>query len=417
MATPDFRSRFVAMASTWWIVFAGALAHAVSTGLAYFGLGVYFPSFEREFGWSRTAISGAFSMARVESGLLGPAEGYMTRRLGPKRVMYLGIVICALGFVGMSMVTSLPMLYVTIVAGIVLGTSIGFYIPISVVVATLFRARRSLAFGIFRMGPGLSGGMVPVVAFMIVWWGWRTAAVASAVIIVAMGWPLARAIGNAYERGVGLPDGNVPRPGTPAPDPEVSLTLEEALRTRSFWLLSAVMGLRQMVTEGISVHLVVLLVDRGWGQDLAGTLLGVSALIGSPARLAFGWMGDFMDKRRLMIGLLGVLSASVLTMATTASSTWFMAALVVYSLCYGGLASLQEPIRADYFGIRHFASIQGFSRLFVTVGSVMGPISAGFFYDLTHSYTVPLTIFAGSAFTSTVLMFWTTPPAKPGPGK
>ena len=124
-----------------------------------------------------------------------------------------------------------------------------------------------------------------------------------------------------------------------------------------------------------------------------------------------------MDKRRLMIGLLGVLSASVLTMATTASSTWFMAALVVYSLCYGGLASLQEPIRADYFGIRHFASIQGFSRLFVTAGSVMGPISAGFFYDLTHSYTVPLTIFAGSAFTSTVLMFWTMPPAKPGPGK
>ena len=241
MATPDFRARFVAMASTWWIVFAGALAHAVSTGLAYFGLGVYFPSFEREFGWSRTAISGAFSMARVESGLLGPAEGYMTRRLGPKRVMYLGIVICALGFVGMSMVTSLPMLYVTIVAGIVLGTSIGFYIPISVVVATLFRARRSLAFGIFRMGPGLSGGMVPVVAFMIVWWGWRTAAVASAVIIVAMGWPLARAIGTPT-RGASASGRECPTSRYTGPGPEVSLTLEEALRTRSFWLLSAVMG-------------------------------------------------------------------------------------------------------------------------------------------------------------------------------
>ena len=46
------------------------------------------------------------------------------------------------------------MLYVTIVVGIVLGSSVGFYIPVSVVVATLFRARRSLAFGIFRMGPG-----------------------------------------------------------------------------------------------------------------------------------------------------------------------------------------------------------------------------------------------------------------------
>jgi len=402
--------------STWWVVFAGAFAHAVSTGLAYFGLSAYFPSFEREFGWSRTAISGAFSMARVESGLLGPAEGYMTDRLGPKRVMYLGIVICALGFLGMSLVSSLPMLYVTIVVGIVLGSSVGFYIPVSVVVATLFRARRSLAFGIFRMGPGLSGLMVPVVGFMIVWWGWRAASVASAVIIVVMGWPLARAIGNAYERGVGLTETPAPTPvqgaAVKAPPPEVSLTLKETLRTRSFWFLAAVMGLRQMVTEGISVHLVILLVDRGWRQEVASGLLGISALIGVPSRLAFGWMGDFIDKRKLMIGLLGALSASVLTMGMTTSSAWFMAGLVVYSLCYGGLASLQEPIRADYFGIRHFASIQGFSRLFVTAGSVMGPISAGFFYDITHSYTVPLTIFAGSAFTSTVLMFWTLPPAQ-----
>ena len=409
-------ARFVAgFMSTWWVVFAGAFAHAVSTGLAYFGLAAYFPSFEREFGWSRTAISGAFSMARVESGLLGPAEGYMTDRLGPRRVMYLGIVICSLGFIGMSLVNSLPMLYVTIVVGIVLGSSVGFYIPVSVVVATLFRARRSLAFGIFRMGPGLSGLMVPLVGFMIVWWGWRAASVASAVIIVVMGWPLARAIGGAYERGTGPePPANTPAPGTApkAPPPEVSLTLKETLRTRSFWLLAAVMGLRQMVTEGISVHLVILLVDRGWKQEVAAGLLGTSALIGVPSRLAFGWMGDFIDKRKLMIGLLAALSASVLTMGMTTSSAWFMAGLVVYSLCYGGLASLQEPIRADYFGIRHFASIQGFSRLFVTAGSVMGPVSAGFFYDLTHSYTVPLTIFAGSAFASTVLMFWTLPPAR-----
>ncbi len=406
--------------STWWVVFAGAFAHAVSTGLAYFGLSAYFPSFEREFGWSRTAISGAFSMARVESGLLGPAEGYMTDRLGPKRVMYLGIVICALGFLGMSLVNSLPMLYVTIVVGIVLGSSVGFYIPVSVVVATLFRARRSLAFGIFRMGPGLSGLMVPLVGLMIVWWGWRAASVASAVIIVVMGWPLARAIGNAYERRAGVePPVNPPAPGAAAkaPPPEVSLTLRETLRTRSFWLLAAVMGLRQMVTEGISVHLVILLVDRGWKQEVAAGLLGTSALIGVPSRLAFGWMGDFIDKRKLMIGLLAALSVSVLTMGMTASSAWFMAGLVVYSLCYGGLASLQEPIRADYFGIRHFASIQGFSRLFVTAGSVMGPVSAGFFYDLTQSYTVPLTIFAGSAFTSTVLMFWTLPPARNRPSE
>ena len=75
----------------WWVVIAGALAHAVSTGLGYFGLSAYFPSLEREFGWSRTAISGAFSLARIESGLLGPAEGYITDRLGPRRMILVGL--------------------------------------------------------------------------------------------------------------------------------------------------------------------------------------------------------------------------------------------------------------------------------------------------------------------------------------
>ena len=75
-----------------------------------------------------------------------------------------------------------------------------------------------------------------------------------------------------------------PSARTEAPVPEVSLTLRQTLRTCSFWLLAAVMGLRQMVTEGISVHLVVLLVDQGRGRGEASGLLGISALIGVPAR-------------------------------------------------------------------------------------------------------------------------------------
>jgi hypothetical protein len=59
--------------------YAGCITHAVNTGFSYFGMSAFFPSFEREFGWSRTAISGAFSLARVESGILGPIEGYLTR--------------------------------------------------------------------------------------------------------------------------------------------------------------------------------------------------------------------------------------------------------------------------------------------------------------------------------------------------
>ena len=400
----------------WWLVIAGCLAHAVNTGLSYFGMSAYFPSFEREFGWSRTAISGAFSLARVESGLFGPLEGYATDRLGPPKMMFIGIGVGTLGFLCLSQVNSLPMLYAVIVLGIVMGSSLGYNMPISVAIAHVFRARRSLAFGIYRMGPGLSGPLVPLVGWMIGLWGWRTAAVASAFILLCIGLPLASLIARVYRYHATAAE-EIPGPkahaaSEPHGASESHFTLSEAMRTASFWMLSIAMGLRHMVTEGVSVHFVILLVDRGWSTEAASGLLGLSALISAPARLGMGWLGDLLDKRRLIIGLLVSLCVSVFFMGWTSHSYLFTACMVVYSLAYGGLASLQEPIRADYFGTRYFASIHGMSRSVTTAGTFLGPIVAGFFYDLTKSYAIPFTIFAVVSLLSMLCMFAAKPPVK-----
>lgn len=392
----------------WWLVIAGCVTHAVNTGFSYFGMSAFFPSFEREFGWSRTAISGAFSLARIESGLLGPIEGYFVDRVGPRRIMYIGIVICVLGFFSLSFVNSLPALYGSIVLGIVLGSSLGYHMPISLLIAKTFRDRRSLAFGIFRMGPGLSGAIVPLVGAMIVWWGWRTAAVFSGCMLLAAGVPIAYLINRialAEERDRELASAQkvgIESIAHRSLDPQ--FTLKEALRLKAFWFLSVAMALRHMVTEGVSVHFVILLVDRGWSTEAASSLLGLSALIGAPARLGMGWLGDLLDKRKLVIALLLTLSFSVLLMGYTAEAIIFTPCMIIYSLSYGGLASLQEPIRADYFGTKAFATIQGMSRSVQTAGTFIGPVLAGFLYDLTKSYTIAFGIFALASLGAAGLM-------------
>jgi MFS family permease len=399
------------MEKKWWLVIVGCVTHAVNTGLSYFGMSAYFPSFEREFGWSRTAISGAFSLARIESGLLGPMEGYVTDRVGPQRMMFIGLFLCVGGFLALSLVDSLTMLYAVIVLGIVLGSSLGYNMPISVLIAKVFRERRSLAFGIFRMGPGISGPMVPLVGWMIGLWGWRTAAVISGCILLAVGLPLACVINKIYsqeEAAAETSAGNPKESRQLSTDPQ--FTLKQALRHRSFWLLSVAMGLRHLVTEGVSVHFVILLVDRGWSTEAASTLLGISALIGAPARIGMGWLGDLLDKRRLVMALLMALSVSVLLMGYTAQGVVFTTFMIIYSLAYGGLAALQEPIRADYFGTRAFATIQGMSRSVITAGTFLGPIIAGFFYDLTKSYTIAFSVFAVMSLLATLLMFLAKPP-------
>jgi MFS transporter, OFA family, oxalate/formate antiporter len=171
------------------------------------------------------------------------------------------------------------------------------------------------------------------------------------------------------------------------------------------------MALRHMVTEGVSVHFVILLVDRGWSTEAASTLLGVSALIGAPARVGMGWLGDLLDKRKLVMSLLLALSIAVCAMGWVVGSFAFTVFMILYSLAYGGLASLQEPIRADYFGTKAFATIQGVSRSITTAGTFVGPIVAGLFYDLTKSYSVAFTIFAVVSVLSMLLMFLAKPPS------
>jgi MFS family permease len=371
-------------------------------------MSAFFPSFEREFGWSRTAISGAFSLARIESGLLGPIEGYLTDRVGAHRMLFIGLVICTAGFLLLSRVDSLPMLYAVIILGIVLGSSLGYNMPISVLIAKVFRERRSLAFGIFRMGPGISGPLVPLVGWMIAAWGWRTAAVISALIIFSVGLPIAMIIHGIYRReeidiaAAESSDAKAALSRQRSNDPQ--FTLVEALRHKVFWFLSTAMALRHMVTEGVSVHFVILLVDRGWSTEAASSLLGLSALIGAPARLGMGWLGDLLDKRKLVIALLLTLSFSVLLMGYTAEALIFTPCMIIYSLSYGGLASLQEPIRADYFGTKAFATIQGMSRSVQTAGTFIGPVLAGFLYDVTKSYTIAFGIFAVASLGAAGLM-------------
>lgn len=68
-------------------------------------------------------------------------------------------------------------------------------------------------------------------------------------------------------------------------------------------------------------------------------------------------------------------------------------------------ANAMEPIRADYFGTKAFATIQGMSRSVQTVGTFMGPIIAGIFYDLTKSYMIVFALFAAVSLVAVGAMF------------
>ena len=92
----------------WWIVSAGFIINTVNGGFVFHAFGAYVVLLEDDFGWNRTAFAFAFALQRVESGLLGPIEGWAIDRFGPRRVMMTGIVIFALGFSRSALSTRCP---------------------------------------------------------------------------------------------------------------------------------------------------------------------------------------------------------------------------------------------------------------------------------------------------------------------
>jgi len=403
----------------WWIVIAGAFGCALSSGLTFHGFGAFLPSLERDFGWSRTALSGAFSLARVESGVLGPIEGFLVDRLGPRRMMLIGIPLMGLGFLLMSQVNHLVVLYVVFILGVTLGSGIGFSYPITTSVANWFIRKRGKAIGFLWTGHGFGGLLVPLLGILIVTLGWRWAAVIAGLMVFGMGPPIAMVMRHRPEAHGYLPDGEIPQDAQ-ARSQAMALSAEslaqdfdtrDALKTSAFWLVAISTGLRQVVSGGLAVHFILFLTDKGVSETMAAALFGMEAVMTNPGRLGLAWLGDNMNKRHLMTVAMGTMGVSVFLMGQTAPNlALFIPFMIIYAVSWGGLSSLVVPLRADYFGRRNFATIQGFMAMVQTVGMVLGPVLAGRVVDTTGSYDIAFLGFLIASLVGMVAIFLARPP-------
>ena len=140
----------------WWIVLAGFCLQMLQGALLFHGFGAYILPLQGEFGWKRAEISGVFSMVRAESGLLGPLQGWLISRFGPRCIMQVGMTLFGAGFWLLAEIDSLISLYLSF-ALIALGASLGGFMSISSTIANWFVQRRSIALGLMLAGMGMGG--------------------------------------------------------------------------------------------------------------------------------------------------------------------------------------------------------------------------------------------------------------------
>jgi len=378
----------------WWIVLGAALGWALNAALYLYGFGTFFDSLIKEFKSSRAALSGGYSFSRLEIGILGPLGGYIVDKLGPRKVMAASVTLMGAGFILLSQVSSLTQFYLVFVLMIALGAGLGFATSLFTAVGNWFSKKLSLAFGLAQSGIGLGGLLVPVLSWLIAEYGWRTGAQAAGITLWVIGIPIAMLMRHKPEQYGYTVDGGAPVKVTVKVDGQEDFTAREALRTSAFWLLSIVFAIRLMVTAAVVVHFIPFLLDSGFPREIAATTLGLIAVISIAGRMGFGWLGDRFPKRYLGAVFLLLLAGSLLFLGYVENTWQLFLFLAVYAPAYGALATHMPAIRGEYFGRKAFGTITGYMATIIMLGTIAGPLFAGYVWDITGNYRIAFNVFA-----------------------
>lgn len=408
----------------WWIVASAGVIQLLQNGLLMQAYGTYIPLLRDEFGWSSTALAAAFSLQRVESGLLGPLQGWMLDRWGPRLVIGIGTVIFGLGFMGFSQINSLTTFYLAFII-MAVGASLSGFMSLTTTIVNWFEKRRAMAISLTQVGMSAGGMAVPLVALALVEFGWRTTAFASGVIILVVGLPLSRVMRHTPEQYGFLPDGMsheekarldaARRAASGGIDESSDFTARQAMRTRAFWFIGFGHALAVLVVSAVMVHLVVHLTEGlGFSLGAAATIVAFMTAVTAVGQLIGGFLGDRFNKRLICTVAMFGHAFGLLALAYATSLFWVIVFSLSHGLAWGMRGPLMQAIRADYFGRSSFGQIMGFSSMITMLGMMSGPIIAGLMADRFGNYQYGFTVLAIMAGLGSVFFIFGTKPTPPG---
>ncbi len=292
----------------WWIVAACSGVQWLAAMTWMHSYGAYAVLMQEEFGWSMSVLSLAFALTRLESGLLGPLQGWLVDKFGTRLILTVGTIIFSIGFFVFSQVNSITTYFVAFIL-IALGSSLGGFATLMVSLVNWFDRHRSMAVAWSQIGFSLGGLSVPLVILGLEAWGWRTMAIISGCMVLFIAGPLVQMVKHRPEEIGEVPDGiTISDAGIAQPHSSYqrqdSFTWREAVRTPAFWLISVGHGLSLLTVSSMLAHLIPHL-TRSLNYTTLSAGIVFSAMTGAQLIGLFlgGYLGDRFEKTADLCGL------------------------------------------------------------------------------------------------------------------
>jgi len=361
----------------------GIQAIGVGTYVSY---GVFFNSLASEFGWSRAAISGASSMAFFVMGLFAILVGRLNDKIGPRIVMAVTGFLFGLGHLLMSRIGAVWQLYLVYSIIIGIGLSSADVIALSTT-ARWFIRKRGIMTGIVKIGTGAGQFIMPLAASMLITsYGWRTSySIIGAGVLVSLV-AIAQLLRRDPSQISPLPDCENDVSESKSGPAAEGLSLGEATRTMQFWIICSVNLVIVFCLMSIMLHIAPHARDMGVSATRAASVLSTIGGVSMAGRFITGIAIDRFGSKKAMIFCFILLIAGLLWLQM-AKELWLLYVFaVIYGMTHGGYFTTMSPIVAEFFGLNAHGVIFGIVVFSGTIGGAIGPILAGYIFDVTAGY-------------------------------
>ncbi|GAA1394768.1 MFS transporter [Pseudonocardia kongjuensis] len=355
-------------------------------GFTFYTNGLFIPSLEAEFGWSRTALSSVPLFGYLVHIVVLPFVGSLVDRFGARLPGVLGLLALAAGYFALAEIgptfTGFLLLWTLIYLMSATSTPVSFTRTVN----ERFDRARGLALGIALGANGFLAFLVPLTLGTLIaddWrWGYRVLAIAVlvatvVVLLLVPGRDAAARAGATPATGDRLPIGSL-------------------VRSRLFWQVATSFLVVSLAVGGMAVHLVPLLRDNGVDAGSAASvasLVGIAVIVG---RLGAGYLVDRIFAPRVAAGVVVVAAAGFLALAVGGPAFAPLTAIGV-GLALGAEIDFMSYLTARYFGMRLYGRMIGVFYGFFLLGIGSSPLLISTLRDLTGTYTLSL-------FTSVALL-------------
>jgi MFS family permease len=363
----------------------GIQAIGIGTYISY---GVFFNSLASEFGWSRAAISGASSTAFFLMGLFGIFVGRLNDKVGPRNVMAVNGFLFGLGHLLMSKLGVIWQLYVFY--GIIIGIGLSSVDVIALsTTARWFVKKRGIMTGIVKIGTGAGQFIIPLMASMLITrYGWRTSYFIIGAWVLLSLVAIAQLLRRDPSQISPLQDCHNDVSGGKRGLAGEGLTLGETVHTRQFWIICAVNLSIVFCFLSIMMHIVPHAQDIKISATRAATVLSTIGGVSMIGRFIIGIAIDRIGSKRAMI-LCSILLIVGLLWLQIAKELWMLYVFaMICGIAYGGHFTTMSPIVAEFFGLNAHGVLFGMVAFSGTIGGAIGPIMAGYIFDVTAGYSL-----------------------------